>query len=102
MIPGALKLGMVRGVFPKVNAGGCAKAAVLNHWSMVGFDMLGFPTIFGRWPPPNELVLFVVAMMASGKPSLAVQTPETCQPPMIPSTILFEGWTFFPLPTGSS
>src|SRR6266849_6833725 len=99
---GARRLGIVLGTLPKVNGAGCAKAAVLNHASKVGLEMCGSPTRFGRWLPPNELVLLVAALMASGNPDFKVSTPDTCQLPTMPLTILFAGASGLPLPTGNS
>ena len=60
------------------------------------------PETFGRWLPPKEFVLFVAAVIARGKPSLKLDMPEICQPPTMFSTILFDGASFLPFPTGNS
>src|ERR1039458_1714492 len=80
-VPGARVLGRVRGALPKVYAAGCAKAAVLNHSWIVGFEMCGLPTSSGRWPRLPAPVLLTSAPIASGNPSLKVDIPDTCHPP---------------------
>src|SRR3954452_19835680 len=95
-VPCDRKLGIVRGTFPNVNAGGCANASVLNHRSIVGFSRFGLPTRFGRWFPPKEFVLFVAAVIDNGNPDFRLVTPASCQPPTTASTTAFSGATFRP------
>src|SRR2546422_7322985 len=73
--PSCRRLGSTRGSFPKLNAGGAAKQAVLNHWfslepPLPEADVLHPATTFGlKVPIPNaESALDPPSEIFRGKP----------------------------------
>src|SRR5437899_2427476 len=83
-MPCDLASGIVRAELPKVNGIGSEKAAVLNHWfrrGCAGPSSFAFtPVLFGRWPPPNELLVLTATLIGSGSPDWNVVPPLMPQP----------------------
>ena len=71
-------------MLPDVNGSGCENTDVLNQRFRVRWELSRkalCPLLFGRDPPPYELVLFVAVLRASGRPLCKVVMPATVQPP---------------------
>src|SRR5579863_6527751 len=115
--PGARKFEKYRGAFPNSPAGAATNAQELNQASTVRIfagaihvafpvtvpGLLGFPTIFACWLPPNRLAPFTFAWMAIGEPCLNVLMVESCHPPRTALVNLLKSApNLFPLPTGNS
>src|SRR5215216_3758481 len=59
--------------FPNVPGAGKAKAAVLNHCSVVGFDNSGFPTRLGRSLAPNPRIDLPVPLLSISESKATVK-----------------------------
>src|SRR6266852_4398139 len=106
-MPGERTSGKVRARFPNVNAGGSVKAALLNHpfrrdcaeplsWALC-------PVLFGREPPPKELVRLTASVRGRGDPDWNVLMPLTPHPDTIlPGKPVNPEINFWPLPRGRS
>src|SRR4051812_26054682 len=76
-----------RPLLPSVNAGGTAKALVLNHSVGVGFAILGSPTRLGNCVARPADPIFALSKFTCGlygNPLSNVMIPEMDQPEMIP------------------
>src|SRR2546426_843509 len=83
-MPGERTSGTVRARLPKVKAGGAVKAVLSNHpfkRDCAEPSSLALrPVLFGREPPPKELVRFTALERGSGVPDWNVLPPLTPHP----------------------
>src|SRR5258707_12188990 len=106
--PEPRSLGSVRDSLPKTKSGGETKQAVLNHSLSAatpdGLDVLQPGTLFGREPPPNEVVKLALPLVkTNGKPFWNVVTPSMPHPlTSLSTTPVASDMNIFPWPMARS